>query len=156
MRDVINNFANSFGMKDKMTRLFKSRKQIILGHFVLFVVCIGMSRVVAQINPTHVGSFNWRGGITNLGSGEFLYGTVTLASDGKIAASYYVPRYGDRNTFSGTVKLSTGAGSVTVRVNGTPKPGSVLLNLRSKSGIYLDGTFKSPSTGGRGILSGFR
>jgi len=153
MRDVINNFANSFGMKYKMTGLLRSRKQIILS-FVLFVVCISMSRVVAQINSTHVGSFNWRGGLTSLGEGEFLYGTVTLASNGKIVASYYVPRYGDRNTFSGTIMLSTGAGSVSVRVNGTPQPGSVLLNLRSKSGIYLDGTFKSPRGGG--IFSGFR
>ena len=153
MRDAINNFANSFGMKDKMTGLLKSRKKIILG-FVLFVVCIGMSGGVAQINPTHVGSFNWRGGLTGLGSGEFLYGTLTLASNGKIAASYYVPRYGDRNTFSGTIKLSTGAGSVTVRVNGAPQPGSALLNLRSKSGIYFNGTFKSPRGGG--IFSGFR
>jgi len=153
MRDVINNFANSFGMKYKMTGLLRSRKQIILS-FVLFVVCISMSRVVAQINSTHVGSFNWRGGLTSLGAGEFLYGTVTLASNGKIVASYYVPRYGDRNTFSGTIMLSTGAGSVSVRVNGTPQPGSVLLNLRSKSGIYLDGTFKSPRGGG--IFSGFR
>jgi len=144
------------GIKYKMqTELLKTRKQIIIG-FVLFVVCIGMSRVVAQINPTHVGSFNWRGGLTSLGAGEFLYGTLTLASNGKIVSSYYVPRYGDRNTLSGTIKLSTGAGSVTVRVNGTPQPGSVMLYLRSKSGIYFDGTFKNPRTGGSGILSGFR
>lgn len=60
----------------------------ILAPFVISMIPLAS---YGQVSTQHVGSFNWRGGITNIGQGEFLYGTLTIGSNGKIASSYFVP-----------------------------------------------------------------
>lgn len=96
------------------------------------------------------------GGGTNRGGGEFLYGTVTVGSDGRIFSTYFVPRWRDRNTFSGTMNLATGIGSVNVRVNGRPSSQGVQLKIRTRERICFDGSFEDKRKGGKGIFSGIR
>lgn len=134
-------------------KMLKSLFQILLGSVAILSMVDSSS--YGQIATNHVGSFNWRGGITNYGGGEFLYGTVTILSNGKISSSYFVPRYGDRNTFSGTVDLKTGAGIVSNTVNGAPGNRGTRISIQSWQKVGFNGTFKG-TNGGGGILSGYK
>ena len=126
-----------------------------VGAFLLLSFATGeFDSAKAQIDPDHVGSFTWRGGNTQRNRGEFLYGTMTITSDGKISSTYLVPRYRDRNSFSGTINLTTGVATGRVRVNGRLKPGLVTLNLRSSSRTVIEGDYRASD--GPGILSGIK
>gem|GEM_PF-5544424 len=101
-----------------------------------------LSKSLAQISPRHVGTFQWKGGSTLRGQGELAHRVVTIFSSGRISATYSVPRYGDRNSFAGTINLSTGVASVSVKVNGVARHRLATMKIRSSSRIVFDGTYK--------------
>lgn len=121
----------------------------------VFIILFFLKPSFAQISPSHVGSFNWRGGGTNYGGGEFLYGTLTIASNGRISSTYAVPRYRDRNTFSGRIALSTGQGIISNTVNGAPGSRGTKISIRSWQKVGFNGTFMG-TNGGRGIMCGYK
>lgn len=130
---------------------------LLLGtRLVLLSLGLGFffSKSLAQISPSHVGTFYWKGGSTLRGQGELVHGVVTITSSGRISATYSVPRYGDRNSFAGTINLSTGVASVSVKVNGVARPGLATIKIRSSSRIVFDGTYKRNME--YGIVSGIK
>jgi hypothetical protein len=130
-------------------------------HFLgihLFFLILGLlfffNKSLAQISPSHAGTYQWKGGSTLRGRGELVYGVVTITSSGRISATYSVPRYGDRNSFAGTINLSTGLASVSVKVNGVARPGLATIKIRSSSRVVFDGTYKRNTESG--IITGIK